>query len=85
VRWKNLSARQKQQAADYIAAYVAATPEKRYRLNFEVFINLEAWNDELPVYEPVKSKSDGKTLDDFARRAARVAATASALLAGEAA
>jgi hypothetical protein len=82
-RWKALPLKNKRLAAAYIPAYVAATPEKRYRKNFVVFINDEAWNDELPIYQPVKNQNNGK-LDDFAERAARVAATATALLAGSA-
>jgi hypothetical protein len=44
--WANLPAAHKQLAVEHIPRYVAATPERQYRKNFENYINLEAWNDE---------------------------------------
>ncbi|OAV68534.1 hypothetical protein Barb6XT_00081 [Bacteroidales bacterium Barb6XT] len=61
-RWNALSKVKKRLATDYIPAYVNATPERRFRKNFETYISREAWNDELPVRsergQPVVSTDD---------------------------
>jgi hypothetical protein len=47
-KWKQLSTSNREKALKNIPLYVAATPEKQYRKNFETYLGQEAWNDELP-------------------------------------
>lgn len=48
-RWDNLTKAKKQLALRHIPLYVAATPVKQYRKNFETYLNQEAWNDEVLI------------------------------------
>lgn len=48
-RWDNLTKAKKQLALRHIPLYVAATPVKQYRKNFETYLNQEAWNDEILI------------------------------------
>jgi hypothetical protein len=45
--WEDLSLKKKKLAISNIPLYVQATPEKRYRKDFEKYIKQEVWNDEL--------------------------------------
>jgi hypothetical protein len=46
-RWDGLPKKAKLLAVVHIPRYVAATPEIRYRKNFETYINQEVWNDQI--------------------------------------
>lgn len=61
-KWKRLPESSKKLAVAYIPSYVASTPDKQYRKNFETFLNQETWNDELPVVTTiVKTNSNENT------------------------
>ncbi|WP_280747311.1 DUF6291 domain-containing protein [Parabacteroides sp. PF5-9] len=57
-RWNKLSSKNKKLALNHIPLYVRSTPDKRFRKNFEVYINQEVWNDELPIN---KQQNEAKT------------------------
>jgi hypothetical protein len=46
-RWANLKNHCREAALKHIPHYVASTPDKQFRKNFETYINQEAWNDEI--------------------------------------
>ena len=46
-KWNRLTLGERKAATEYIPRYVAATPDKQYRKNFETFINNKSWNDEI--------------------------------------
>jgi hypothetical protein len=46
-RWNGLPKKAKQLAVVHIPRYVKSTPERKFRKNFETYINKEAWNDEI--------------------------------------
>ncbi len=49
-KWKKLATTKKRLALSHIPLYVQATPDKKFRKNFETYLNQEVWNDELPDY-----------------------------------
>lgn len=49
-KWNKLSVSKKRLALSHIPLYVQATPNKKFRKNFETYLNQEVWNDELPDY-----------------------------------
>ena len=46
-KWANLKNHCREAAMKHIPLYVASTPDKQYRKNFETYINQECWNDEI--------------------------------------
>lgn len=56
-RWDALSQKNKELALSHIPEYVKATPEKRFRKDFEKYIRQECWNDEIPA--PVSTNRSG--------------------------
>lgn len=58
-RWDNLTKAKKQLALRHIPLYVAATPVKQYRKNFETYLNQEAWNDEVLIPDSPGNESLG--------------------------
>lgn len=46
-RWANLKKHCREAALKHITLYVASTPDRQYRKNFETYLNQEAWNDEI--------------------------------------
>ena len=46
-KWSKLSKETKQKIFDHIPRYKEATPEKKFRKNFETYLNNESWNDEI--------------------------------------
>lgn len=46
-KWNKLSKKNKDLALSHIPMYAKSTPDKRYRKNFETYINQEVWNDEI--------------------------------------
>ncbi|KAA6303165.1 MAG: hypothetical protein EZS26_000768 [Candidatus Ordinivivax streblomastigis] len=46
-RWDGLPKKAKLLAVEHIPRYVEATPDEKYRKNFETYINQEAWNDKI--------------------------------------
>ncbi|MDR0692432.1 MAG: hypothetical protein LBF69_05285 [Prevotellaceae bacterium] len=46
-KWANLKNHCREAALKHIPLYVASTPDKQYRKNFETYINQECWNDEI--------------------------------------
>lgn len=59
-RWDKLPKIKKQLALKHIPLYVQATPEKKYRKNFETYINQEAWNDEIFTFDQNQSSDLGE-------------------------
>lgn len=46
-KWNKLPVKERAAAILYIPAYVRSTPDKKYRKNFETFLNQKSWNDEI--------------------------------------
>lgn len=56
-RWEKLSKSKQELAVKNIPKYVASTPDKKYRKNFEAYIHQEVWNDEISEAKIIKSKT----------------------------
>lgn len=54
-KFEKLPVAEKQKIFEYIPAYKIAQPDKKYRKNFETFLNNKSWNDEL-IYKNGKNK-----------------------------
>lgn len=65
-KWNKLSKRERKAAMAYIPRYVAATPDKKYRKNFETFLNQKSWHDEIITNERQN------TTNDLTEKAARI-------------
>lgn len=46
-KWNSMSKADRKAATDYVPAYVLATKDKKYRKNFQTFLNQRGWEDEL--------------------------------------
>ena len=52
-KWNSMSQKDRKAAIEYIPLYVIATEDKKYRKNFQTFLNQRGWEDELiGVTEP---------------------------------
>lgn len=58
--WNRMSKRDRRAATESIPAYVMSTPDKRYRLNFQTYLNQRRWDDELMTEKP-EEKAEEKT------------------------
>jgi hypothetical protein len=56
-RWANLKNHSREAALKHIPLYVASTPDKQFRKNFETYLNQEAWNDEVVFKSNVNANS----------------------------
>jgi len=54
-KWLKLTDSEKKAIMEYIPKYREHQPDKRYRKNFETFLNNQAWKDELPSQSISKS------------------------------
>jgi hypothetical protein len=63
-RFVKLGINTKQAIYNHLPAYIASTPDKQYRKGFEVYINLECWNDEIVTSNPSQSQSGMALLAD---------------------
>lgn len=46
-KWNSMSPKDRKAAIEYIPLYVIATEDKKYRKNFQTFLNQRAWEDEI--------------------------------------
>lgn len=46
-KWNSMSKKDRKAAIEYIPLYVIATEDKKYRKNFQTFLNQRGWEDEL--------------------------------------
>lgn len=46
-KWNSMSLKDRKAATEYIPLYVMSTEDKKYRKNFQTFLNQRAWEDEL--------------------------------------
>ena len=46
-KWNSMSQKDRKAAIEYIPLYVIATDDKKYRKNFQTFLNQRGWDDEL--------------------------------------
>lgn len=46
-KWNRLPLRDRKAIIEYIPFYVAATPDKKFRKNFQTFLNQKGWKDEI--------------------------------------
>lgn len=46
-KWNSMSKKDRKAAIEYIPLYVIATEDKKYRKNFQTFLNQRAWEDEI--------------------------------------
>lgn len=58
-KWSVLENHCKELAIKHIPLYIHSTPDKRYRKNFETYINQEVWNDEIITYSKQNEEKRG--------------------------
>lgn len=46
-RWNSLNKKDRKAATEYIPSYVLSQPDKKYRKNFQTFLNQRGWEDEI--------------------------------------
>lgn len=46
-KWNSMSKANRKAATEYVPLYVIATADKKYRKNFQTFLNQRGWEDEL--------------------------------------
>ena len=46
-KWNSMSKADRKAATEYVPLYVIATDDKKYRKNFQTFLNQRGWEDEL--------------------------------------
>lgn len=46
-KWNSMSKADRKAATEYVPAYVIATKDKKFRKNFQTFLNQRAWEDEI--------------------------------------
>lgn len=46
-KWNSMSLKDRKAAIEYIPSYVIATADKKYRKNFQTFLNQRGWEDEI--------------------------------------
>lgn len=46
-KWNSMSKADRKAATEYVPLYVMATEDKKYRKNFQTFLNQRGWEDEL--------------------------------------
>lgn len=46
-KWNRLPLRDRKAIIEYIPLYIAATPDKKFRKNFQTFLNQKGWKDEI--------------------------------------
>lgn len=63
-KWNKLSKKDREDAISYIPRYVEATPDKKYRKNFETFLNQKSWHDEIIT--------NGTSVNDLTEKAVRI-------------
>ena len=64
-KWDRLPKKTKMLAVEHIPRYVKSTPVLKYRKNFEVYINQEAWND--IIISEVNNETNGITITENGR------------------
>lgn len=73
LRFGSVTDEQKVVMYNHLPAYVESTPEKKYRKNFEAYINQECWNDE--VINNAENRSNGNSGPNRQSTVDRVRAT----------
>ena len=58
-RYMKLSQTKRDAIDAHLPAYIQSTPDKKYRKGFEVYINLECWNDEVIPHEDNNRSNQG--------------------------
>jgi DNA-binding MarR family transcriptional regulator len=53
-KWANLKNHCREAAGKHIPLYVKATPDEKFRKNFETYLELESWNDKIVERNPKK-------------------------------
>ena len=46
-KWNSMSKADRKEATEYVPLYVIATEDKKYRKNFQTFLNQRGWEDEI--------------------------------------
>lgn len=64
-KWSVLSAEDKEKIIAHIPGYVKSTPDKKYRKNFETYLNNRAWEDEIIGSVSEKPKEPQKVYAGF--------------------
>jgi hypothetical protein len=57
-KWQSLPDKTKQLIFEHVPKYVNATPDLKYRKNFETYLNQEAWNDEIITLKSKNNKNE---------------------------
>lgn len=70
-RWNSLCKTDRKAATEYIPSYVLSQPDKKFRKNFQTFLNQRGWEDEiigmtepLPTYQPQKESEISKLIEE---------------------
>lgn len=58
-RFNKLSREDKESIYNHLPVYLLSTPDKQYRKDFQSYINLECWNDEVAISRPQETPSSG--------------------------
>lgn len=61
-KWNRLPLRDRKAIIEYIPFYVSSTPDKKFRKNFQTFLNQKSWKDE--IIEDAISKIVKKNLEE---------------------
>lgn len=56
-KWDSISGEDKAKIFEHIPLYKTATPDRKFRKNFETYLNNKSWNDEIITDESPKSTS----------------------------
>lgn len=59
-KWNSMSLKDRKAAMESIPSYVLSTPDKKYRLNFQTYLNQRRWEDELIGATPPPAVSNEK-------------------------
>ena len=63
-KWSNLKNHCREAALKHIPLYVKSTPDKKYRKNFETYINQEVWNDEIILDDYEQKRRNANPVDN---------------------
>ena len=72
LKWSNLTTLEKEKAKEHIPKYVLSTPDKKYRKNFETYLNNKSFNDEILInekagnsFKSITERPDDEYFDEF--------------------
>lgn len=72
-KWNSMSLKDRKAATEYIPAYVLSTSDKKFRKNFQTFLNQRGWEDELinaevPTCKPAQQSDMSRLIDEYRQK-----------------